>query len=221
VIDLWLHTFLDLVSTALIERISERSRYMFSPKIIVWGGMASVFGGLMWLSPVFTGKGEITLPLALLLTLGGLAALHARHGKQAGTLGWSGFILGIFGTGLLIPSFFMQDTAPGLPFDLGMPILSIGSILIGIRTLQTRILPSASGMLLFAIGVSQIGLAISVWLMDYYLAPNGIDPWNPMTIPAIATLLLLFAIGIFWIALGAILAQNPGWETSNQPPASA
>ena len=194
---------------------------MFSPKIIVWGGMASAFGGLMWLSPVFTGKGEITLPLALLLTLGGFAALHARHEKQAGALGWSGFILGIFGTGLLILSFFMQDTAPGLQFYLGMPILSIGSILIGIRTLQTRILPSASGMLLFAIGVLQIGLGFSVWLMDYYLAPNGIDPWHPMTIPAIATLLLLFAIGILWIAFGAILAQNPGWETSNQPPASA
>jgi hypothetical protein len=70
VIDLWLHTFADLLVTALIERISERMQYMFSPRMIFWGGLASAFGGIMWLSPVLTGKGaEITFPLALLLTL--------------------------------------------------------------------------------------------------------------------------------------------------------
>src|SRR5215510_879220 len=55
-IDLWLHTFADLLVTALMERISERSQYMFSPRIIMWGGVASAFGGLMWLSPLFTGR---------------------------------------------------------------------------------------------------------------------------------------------------------------------
>ena len=49
VIDLWLHTFADLLVTALIERITERSRYMFSPKVVLWGGVAGVFCGLFWL----------------------------------------------------------------------------------------------------------------------------------------------------------------------------
>src|SRR5512138_351247 len=44
VIDLWLHTLADLVLTALIERISEGSQHMLSPKVILWGGVASAFG---------------------------------------------------------------------------------------------------------------------------------------------------------------------------------
>ena len=231
-LDIWLHTCADLLVTALIERISERSQYMFSPRIIVWAGIASAFGGLMWLFPVLTAQGaEITFPLALLLTLAGLAALNARQGKQAGALGWAGFVLGILGTGLVL-SFFVwsmisgnsldpeRNSSAGLQLPLGMSILGIGSILIGLRTLQTRILHRSSAMLSFVIGMLQIGFGFSVWLMYYYLAPNGIEPWNPITAPAIAALLLLFSIGILWIALGAILAQNPGWQISNQPPAS-
>src|SRR6187399_359943 len=49
VIGLWLHTCTDLLVTALMERIAERSQYMFSPKVILWGGLASVFGGLFWM----------------------------------------------------------------------------------------------------------------------------------------------------------------------------
>jgi hypothetical protein len=76
-------------------------------------------------------------------------------------------------------------------------------------------------MLSFVIGVLQAGLGFSVWLIYYLTSIRGIDPWNPMTVPAIAILVLVFSIGILWIAIGAILAQNPGWETSNPPPASA
>src|SRR3990172_6900139 len=134
VIDLWLHTFVDLVLTALMERIMERSQYMFSPRIIAWGGIVSAFGGVMW---IFSGLGqgaEITFPLAMLLTLAGLAALHARQGKQAGALSWAGFVLGIFGTGLVL-SFFVwsmisgnsldpePNSSSGLQLPLGMSIL--------------------------------------------------------------------------------------------------
>ena len=198
---------------------------MLSPKVIVWGGIAGAFGGLMWLSIVLTAKGgDITFPVGLLLTLGGLAALHARHGKQAGALGWAGFVLGMLGTGLYLASFVWQTitgnslnrfSSLGLLFGLGMPILGIGSILIGLRTLQTRILPRSTGMLSFAIGVSQIGLSISVWLA--YSTTS--DPYHPMTILAGAMLFFIFSIGILWMVLGAILAVNPGWQVSN-PPAS-
>ena len=49
VIDLWLHTCADLLVTALMERIMERSQYMFSPKVILWGGVAGVFSGMLWM----------------------------------------------------------------------------------------------------------------------------------------------------------------------------
>jgi hypothetical protein len=223
VIDLWLHTCVDLFVTALIERISERSQIMFSPKVIMWGGIASAFGGLLW---VLTGAADFTIPLALLLTLGGLAAIHARHGKQAGVLGSAGFILGILGTGLFLTDLLWQtitgnslnpNSSLGLLFGSGLPIVGIGTILIGIRTLQTGILPRSSGMLSFAIGVSQIGFGISGWLA--YSTTS--DPWHPMTIFASAMLFFIFAIGIFWMVLGAIIAGNPGWQISNDPSASA
>lgn len=199
---------------------------MFSPKVIVWGGIASAFGGLLWLFGVLTPKGgDITFSLGLLLTLGGLAALHARQGKQAGWLGWAGLILAILGTGLFLSLFVWQwisgnsinpSSRLGLLFGLGWPVLGIGSILIGLRTLQIRILPRSSGMQSVVIGVSQIGLAFCVHLM-YYLTP---DPWDPMTTLAGISLFLMFSIGALWFALGATLAINPSLQTSNQFPTS-
>lgn len=217
VIDLWLHTCADLLVTALIERFTERSQYMFSPRIVVWGGIASVFGGLMWLVALpawesgFTG---LLLSLALLLTLGGLTALHARQGKQSGALGSSGLILGILGTTSLIFSIFQGAGGP-----LGMGILGIGSILIGLRAWQTRDLPQWRRMPL-VLGIMYLGLAFSFWL-EYQMSLRGIDAWNPTTLPAILIILLTPSIGIFWMILGAILAGDAGLQTSNHPPASA
>ena len=213
VIDLWLHTFADLFVTALIERLTERSQYMFSPKFVYWGGLASAFGGLMWFLSLLaweSGYTQLLLSLALLLTLGGLAALHARQGKQAGALGWAGFILGILGTGLVIPV---------LQWTLGYSLLGIGYMLIGLRAWQTGDLPRWRLMPL-ALGILLIGFVFSVRL-EQQITISGINPWDPMTLPAIALVLLTFSIGILWMALGAILAQNPGRQISNQPPASA
>jgi len=200
---------------------------MFSQKVILWGGIASAFGGLMWLSIVLTAKGgDITFPLGFLLALGGVAALHARQGKQAGWLGWAGSILAIFGTVEVLSLFVWQGISGNsinpnsrlglLLFGLGMPVLGIGSILIGLRALQIRILPRSTSMLSFVIGVCEIGLGFCVRLM-YYLSP---DPWNHMTTLAGVSLFLMFSIGTLWFALGATLAINPGLQTSNQAPAS-
>lgn len=100
VIDLWLHTCADLFITALIERITERSQYMFSPSTILWGGVASVFGGLFWIIAELTTDGFVPIVLAVVLGLGGLAGLYSRQSGQGGRLGWAGFALGILGTAL-------------------------------------------------------------------------------------------------------------------------
>jgi hypothetical protein len=212
VIGLWMHTYADLLVTALIERFMERSKYMFSPRIIFWGGLASAFGGLMWFLSLLaweSGYTELLLSVALLLTLGGVAALHTRQGKKAGVLGWSGFVLGILGTVLVLSGF--QGT-------LGYSLLGLGYILLGLRAWQIRDQPRWRLMPL-ALGILLIGFVFSSWL-EQQISISGIDPWDPMTIPAIAIVLLSFSIGILWMVLGGILARNQGWQTSNHPPAS-
>ena len=232
VIDLWIHVCADLMITALMERISEGSQYMFSPKTIVWGGIASAFGGLLWLLVAAAYQNEAITPMALLLTLSGLVALYIRQGKQAGSLGWIGFTLGILGTAVVV-SLFVWGVITGNPFGIDYPFLAalqyvlgiglfgIGCILIGLRTLQTEILPHGRWMPL-ALGILQFGFSISLWLVYYLAAIKGIDPWNPTTILAITYMLLTLPIGMLWMALGAILAGDAaGLQTSNHPPASA
>jgi len=235
VIDLWLHTFADLLITALIERITERSQYMLSPKIIFWGGLAAAFGGLVWLiMPFQTESGNFLLPLGLLLSLGGLTALHAKQAKQAGMLGWAGLILGIVGTGVVLwiqvlgivsgdadnarNAAFAEPIA--LQFALGMTILGMGCILLGLRTLQTRVLPRWH-MLPLALGTLEVAWGVSMWLVYYTALIQGNEPWQFATVPAIIVVLLTFPIGILWLTLGAILAENSGRQISNHPPASA
>lgn len=232
VIDLWLHTLADLLVTALIERLMERSQYMFSPKVMVWGSIASVFGGLMWLLVAPAYQNEAVMPTALLLTLSGLVVLYIRQGKQAGPLGQVGFVLGILGTGLFV-SLFVWGVITGNPFGevspipvvvgyvLGTGLFGVGCILIGLRTLRTEILPHGRWVPL-ALGILKIGFSISVWLLYYLTANKGIDPWEPTTIPAFGFMLLPFPIGILWMVLGAILAGDAaGLQTSEHPSAPA
>jgi hypothetical protein len=211
-IDLWLHTCTDLLVTALIERLEERSQYMFSQRIVFGGGLVSAFGGLMWFVSLLaweSGYTELLLSVALLLTVGGVAALHTRQGKQAGVLGWLGFVLGILGTILALS---------GLLGILGYNLLGLGYILIGFRAWQTRDLPRWRLMPL-ALGIMLIGFVFSARL-EQQISISGIDPWNPLTVPAIALVFLSFSIGILWMVLGGILAKNPGRQNSNQPQTS-
>src|SRR5262249_21612168 len=136
-VDLWLHTCTDLLITALIERITERSQYMFSPKVVLLGGLAGVFSGLFW---ILTGLTTNGIELALILGLGGLAALYSRQAGEGGKLGLAGFTLGIIGTILVLAALWWgstsgrftpaPDATPVAPviliIILGMVILGIG-----------------------------------------------------------------------------------------------
>jgi hypothetical protein len=99
VIDLWLHTCADLLVTALMERLMERSQYMFSPKVILWGGVAGAFGGMFWvMMGIAPSSGGAAIVLALVLGLGGLVSLYSRQAGRGGRLGLAGLALGILGT---------------------------------------------------------------------------------------------------------------------------
>jgi len=101
VIDLWLHICVDLFVTALMERIMEGSQFMFSPKVILWGGVASIFAGLFYVMSGLAPNGG-SFVLALVLSLGGLVGPYSRQAGQGGRLGLAGFTLGIIGMGLAL-----------------------------------------------------------------------------------------------------------------------
>lgn len=189
---------------------------MLSPKFIIGGSVAASFGGIMWIAPVLGGQStNITFPLALLLTLVGLAAFQARLGTQAGWMGWAGFMLSILGTGVLVWYFvtgMMTDIV-----QMGLIILGVGTVMVALRMRQARILYRPGALMLLVIGLLQIGMSLSIWLM-YSLAA---DPWNPMSVGAIAALLMAFCIGILWVLLGGILAQDAALQDSGPPPAAA
>ena len=166
VIDLWLHTFADLLVTALVERIMERSQYMFSPKVIFWGGLASVFCGLFWmfagvtpgsrvsssvsdllvgLAGVAPGSRASISVLALVLGLGGLVGLYSRQAGQGGKLGVAGFALGIMGTGLALAALLgISGSSAKLEID---PVGAAPAVLI-----------SSLGMFILGVGLVVLGV---------------------------------------------------------------
>jgi hypothetical protein len=80
---------------------------MTNSNLIRWGGVAAVFGGVFWvvwsiLSRVGTGVAggslsDGSLFLAALLTLAGLAGLHALQGGNYGGIGRAGFFIATIG----------------------------------------------------------------------------------------------------------------------------
>jgi hypothetical protein len=235
VIGLWLHTFADLLVTALIERIMERSQYMYSPKVILWGGVASICCGLFWiLAGVAPISGAGPLVLALLLGLGGLVGLYTRQAGQDGRLGLAGFALAIIGTGLALAALWgSSSTSINLKIDpvssaptvlllaLGLAASGAGLTLLGVTGLRAknlhiwRWLPLGLGLL----GIIQ---GMTFWLFYYLPLSQGQNPWNPWSFgvyvlyPAVHVLL-----GISWMALGVMLAAEADTKIAQPPPASA
>jgi hypothetical protein len=241
-IDLWLHTFIDLLITALVERISEGSQYMFSPKVILWGGVASVFAGLFWLmAGLAPSSGGFVL--ALILGLGGLAGLYSRQARQGGKLGLAGFALGIIGTVLVLAVLWWSSTIfsgptyaiihlrlQGQPVLAGRAVLmgslalltlGIGLALLGLASLRAKTLPRWRGLPL-GLGLLNIIYSITIVLFAYGPLSQGqniFDPWPPEWYAFIATEFVLLGLG--WIGLGAMLAIEAEAKIAQPPPASA
>ena len=242
VIDLWLHTFADLLVTALIERITERSRYMFSPKVVLWGGVAGVFCGLFWL---MSGTGGVAFVLALVLGLGGMAGLYSRQAGQGGKLGLAGFASGIIGTILTLAVLWWSSTIfsgptytiihlriQGQPVlagravlmgSLGLVTLGIGLALLGLASLRSKTLPRWRGLPL-GLGLLNTIQGITIVLFAYEPLSQGrsiFDPWPPEGYAfAVAEFVLL---GLSWMGLGAMLATEGDAQipVAQPPPNSA
>jgi hypothetical protein len=238
VIDLWLHTCADLFVTALIERISEGSQYMFSPKVVLWSGGAGMFSGILWmmagLAPL---SGGTTTVLALILGLGGLVGLFSRQSGQGGRLGLAGFVLGLLGTstavvflcwsftsGRLSPSTVRTNpelAAPGLLLlALAMMTVGVGPALLGIASLRAKTLPRWQGLPL-GLGLLHIAEGMLLWLVYYVPMSQGrnpFDPWPPQGY--IFHVAVLVSLGLGWMSLGLKLADE-AVQITQPPPASA
>ena len=239
-IDLWLHTFADLLVTALMERIMERSQYMFSPRVALWGGVASVFSGMLWMMAASGGAAEV---LALVLGLGGLAALYSRQAGQGGKLGLAGFALGIIGTVLVLAVLWWSSTIFSGPTyaiihlrierqpvlagrailmgSLGLVTLGIGLALLGLAILRSKTLHRWRGLPL-GLGLLNTIQGITIVLLAYEPLSQGrnfFDPWPPQGYALIATEFVLLGLG--WIGLGTMLAIEAEAKVAQPPPASA
>jgi len=236
VIDLWLHTCADLLVTALMERISERSQYMFSPKVILWGGLAGVFSGMLWVMVgLAPSSGAATFVLALVLGLGGLAALYSRQAGQSGRLGLAGFALGIIGTVLALAALWWGFTSGRLTparvatpeatailnICLGLVILGVGLALLGVASLRANTLHRWRGLPL-GLGLLNILSAMTIWIVYYVPLSQGQNPWDPWNpgaymLPNAVNVL----VGLGWMGLGITLAAEAETRITQPPPASA
>ena len=243
VVDLWIHTLFDLVFTALNERISERSQFMFSPKVILWGGVASALGGLCWLmTGLAPSSGAATILLALVLGLGGLVSLYSRQARQGVKLGLAGFALGVVGTVAALAAFWWvysviysvpSRAAVNLQFEregaqsflvssLAFLTLGIGLALLGVASLRGQTLPRWQGLPL-TLGLLNILLGISSWLIIYVPLSQGRNPFEPWPPEGYAFIVAEFVLlGLGWIGLGTVLASEGDAQIPvAQPPSTS
>jgi len=229
VIDLWLQTFADLLVTALIERIMERSQVMFSSKVILWGGVASVVAGLFWLmTGLAPSSGDATLELAFVLSLGGLVGLFSRQAGQGGRLGLAGFALGILGPVLALASLLIADVnpetnpvgaAPGvLILFLGLVTLGMGLALLGVTSLRAKTLPHWQGLPL-GLGLLNIIEGVILWFFYYVPMSQGQNPFHPWPPEGYTLTVAGFVLlGLGWMGLGTMLATEAEAKVAQTPP---
>lgn len=140
---------------------------MSSAGFIRWSGLAAMLGGVLWVvlwtiegaKPVAPAGGyrpdyerfNLWSGLALLLMIMGLTGAYLRQIRQTGWIGHMGFALPWIGAALMGGGRLGQALDMGSVWVLvilGAFALSIGTILFGIATLRTRVLPRSPGVLL-------------------------------------------------------------------------
>jgi hypothetical protein len=156
---------------------SSEEETLLSSNLIRWSGLAAMLGGVMWmlLVPLITltypgrtgwGPKEVIfslvwedynkrLPTVLLLLAVGLAGLGVRYGQRSGGLGRAGFVVALFGLGLMLLGNVVEFWVAGgiregvssaalggwMSYSLGYLLLSAGLVLVGIAALREKVLP--------------------------------------------------------------------------------
>lgn len=172
---------------------------MASSNLVRWGALGALLAGVAWIASFVVGlasagQGSKTfgLPsfyliegltgLALAGTLVGLLGLHARQAQSYGVLGTAGVLAALVGTIFVLANVLLIRTAERNLLDLlllvGLVGMLLGFVLLGIATLQARILPQWAGVALILV------LPLSAFLGD---SGGGL------------------VLGVVWLALGYVL----------------
>lgn len=209
---------------------------MFSPKVILWGGLAGALGGVFWLM-IGIAPSSAGIVSALVLGLGGLAGLYSRQAGQGGRLGLTGFALGIVGTVLALAALGWGFTsgrlsklivdsepvlaAPGaLVLFLALFILGLGLALLGVASLRGKIPHRWRGLPL-GLGLVNTLMGMTGWLAYYLPLSQGRDPWHQWNFAAFVLAPAVYVLlGICWLSLGVMLATEANAQTA-PPEASA
>ena len=191
---------------------------MASRRLIHWSGLAAMLGGLLWMVLVpLQGMAESTKVLgltegaynrmntaSLLLLTAGLAGLYARQAGRFGRLGVAGFVLAFIGLALMvlgnviefwISDLIFADVQLGEfkqvgvgSFLIGLCVLAVGLVLVGIVTIQAKVLPRWSRVL---------PLVIALLLASGFLVALSIGEWGFW--------LIVLSLGPGWVLLGYVL----------------
>lgn len=198
------------MSSRTLDRLSAISLLIGSLLFII-GSIASFFAGDDRANTIFTTSALILLVGAMLVALG-LPGLYGRFAGRAGVFGLIGFtctfffiLIGIT-EGAIHAFFFPLLAAHGLLSGLlplgalvfggiGFLLGLIGGIFFGVTIMRTAVLPRWAGVFLIAGGFLDLGFAM------------GLDPIGGVG-------LLLFAVGLTWLASGMWLQQPVTIETA-------
>jgi hypothetical protein len=200
------------MSSRTLDRLSAISLLIGSLLLII-GSIIGFFTGNDRTSTIFTTSSLILLIGAMLVALG-LPGMYTRQAGRIGVLGLIGFactfffiLIGIteasihaFIFPLLAAHGLLSGLLPlgALIFDgIGFLLGLIGGILLGVAIMRTAVLPRWAGVFLIVGGFFDIGFAL------------GLDPLG-------AVGLLLFAVGLAWLAVG-MWSQQPNMVEAALP----
>jgi hypothetical protein len=205
---------------------------MFSPKVILWGGVASICAGLFYIMSGLAPNGG-GFVIALVLSLGGLVSLYSRLAGQGGGLGLAGFALGVIGmvlvlatlwwgstSGLLSPTIVGRELAPlaqvVLILFLAFVTIDVGLLLLGVASLRAKILHRWQGVPM-GLGLLGIVQCTIIWFVYYLPLSQGQNPWNPWDFTDVAAGFVYIPLGIGWIMLGSTLATEADPQVTQFP----
>jgi hypothetical protein len=222
---LWLLTLLDLLKSALEERVRQGENTMSKARLIAFAGHLTALVGSMW---VLASIGEFVLLtqlagadtfwdvfwliptfLSFIPLLFALIGTRLRYYRTAGSLGRFGLALSVAGcAGMLVfvlASMFIGLVAPeveqGPWADYVMRIciltLMVGYMLFGVDALRYGLLPRWNGLPLLAGSTVAFRIAVE-WF--------GVPSYHPLQFAA--SFLQLVITGVCWLLIGIAMMEQ-------------
>ena len=210
---------------------------MNSPKLIRWGGLAAIAGGLLWalfpLGSVLVSFEEtppgtpahlaaasvywLMAVVSLLLLILGLVSLHSLHKRAYGRLGNAGFFVSLaalssmfVGNGWELASLTFRDSESDVGhsvFLIGFLILLVGSAIVGFAIRRVRHDVASRLGYLLLIGALPLGILLAV-VLGAVSPGTDLGFWAAITVP----------YGLAWTLLGYALVSEGSASSKEAAP---